>query len=312
MSPRKPTSPSTPNKESDNEDKKQPYKKTSPLAKYTTPIRNVYAASLKTTITDISDKNMDDLKVNTPSSDLIAEMGLDPPPRTEYSPKSMGLKVANLRCCAIDAGVNSAIIFRFEPNGSWSEKLLVDEIYTNKREWTTTMGFINDKRFEWYENNQVQYNPKRYAVRLFVLQTRKPVIVKEKLMKQGQFICQQVNLANVQYSTQIDKKVIEVAEVNEELITWIPPGAKHGAVWADVIGIDAAYKQLVDKIGNPNGQEDFYIENKAFIDAYFRSGTYSLNFARRLGAPLEEVHPDLRSPNFLNPDDEPNDVDPEL
>jgi hypothetical protein len=89
---------------------------------------------------------------------------------------------------------------------------------------------------------------------------------------------------------------------------WIP----EGAVWADVIGNDAASRQLIAIIGESNGHDDFYERNKAFIDIYFRSSTYPLNFARQIGALLDEVHPNERY-KIVNPDThEVNEVNSEI
>ena len=189
---------------------------------------------------------------------------------------------SQLKCCVIDAGVNSAILFRFEPDGSWSEKIMFDEILVKRSEWTTAVGFVN-KTFRWFHNNRAQTTRNNYMVRLFRIDTVQPVKIKEYLVELGKYICTQINGVE-------NNHVVASIPDNELDYFWIP----NGAVWADVIGIDAAYMQLIQKTGFPNGEEDFYQSNKFLIDSYFHTGTYTLDLARNLGAPLHEVHLDER------------------
>jgi hypothetical protein len=189
---------------------------------------------------------------------------------------------SQLKCCVIDAGVNSAILFRFEPNGSWSEKILFDEILVKHSEWTTAVGFV-DKTFRWFHNNRAQMNDRNYMVRLFCINTVQPVKVKEYLVELGKYICTQINEVE-------NNRIVASVPDNELDYFWVP----NGAVWADVIGIDAAYMQLIQKTGFPTGEEDFYQCNKFLIDSYFHTGTYTLDLAHNLGAPLHEVHLDDR------------------
>ena len=105
------------------------------------------------------------------------------------------------------------------------------------------------------------------------------------------------------------------AEVNENNRTNLRTNRivlLEGAVWADVIGIDAAYMQLIQIIGFPTGEADFYDMNKAIIDSYFLTGTYSMELARLLGAPPEEMHPELRFEEVNSKTDEVADNDSDV
>ena len=89
---------------------------------------------------------------------------------------------------------------------------------------------------------------------------------------------------------EINARVNEINRTNIRTNRTIVP---EGAVWADVIGVGAAYMQLIQITGFPTGETDFYEMNKTIIDTYFRTGTYALDLARILGAAPEEMHPDI-------------------
>ena len=330
--PRKQPPPSTPDKNSDDEDKKVPAKKTSPSPKHpppshnnnrvslpmsslrmtdisstsmnniatSSPIRNPYVASLPH-ITSIGPTSMNSCSESSPSSDFLAKFGLKPSPiAATQTLKYPPTKISYLKCCPIDGGLDSAIIFRFEPNGTWYEKIMKDEI-TSHSPWTRSANF-SERFYSWYHLNVVQVNPRNYEVKLFFLSTAS-ISSPPELIELGKGICDEVNKLQ-----QKDKN--HVAQVADENSYFWVPGV---AVWADVIGDEAAYNKLVEKIrSRPDGHEQWYQTNKNVIDTYFHSGTYSLNFARILGAPIEEVHPDARHEMFDPGDNEEADVDEDL
>ena len=86
----------------------------------------------------------------------------------------------------------------------------------------------------------------------------------------------------------------------------------EGAVWVDVLGISAAYMQLIQITGFPTGEADFYEMNKTIIDTYFRTSTYSLDLARILGAPPEEIHPEFQFKEVNSETDEVADNDSDV
>ena len=335
MSSRKRTPPSTENRQSEDEVFKVPAKKSSPSLKhpptinnpysaslkaitgiddegmndsttsltinYSTPAKNVNAASLPM-VTDISDTKMHALIASPSPSDLLAKFGLKLPSRTAQTPRSADQKIIELKCCVIDGGENSAVLFRFAPNGSWCEKLMYDEVCKKHSEWTTILGFVDyNPPLTWFVSNKEQLNSRNYAIRLFVIETTQSITNEQQLINLGEDICAHVN--------EVADNTREIVKVNELNYFWIPIGS---AVWADVIGTKRANDQLVKKIGTPTGEAHFYNTNKSCIDSYFHSGTYTRSFARYLGAPPKEIHPNERNQILNLNNDENANVDPDL
>lgn len=59
-----------------------------------------------------------------------------------------------------------------------------------------------------------------------------------------------------------------------------------------MIGSDAALKDLVAKKGTPTS--GYYERNREAIHCHFRPSTFTLDLARVLHAPTEQVHPNIR------------------
>jgi hypothetical protein len=168
-----------------------------------------------------------------------------------------------------------------------------DEVVKFSSEWTTKYCFTPKVLF-WFHKNQKQVNTRRFAVRMFFIETIQLPKEKEKFVMLGKSICENINQINkkqqIEAGNEDRAKDIVAVPNNEMDYFWIP----EDAVWADVIGNDAAYNQLIQKIGAPHGQDNFYRNNKDIIDTYFHTGTYSLDLAHILHAPPEEMHPDIR------------------
>ena len=343
--------PSNPNKDSENEeDKKTPAKKNSPQAKHTppspnrnnngasltTPTRNPYSTNLLHGVTDVSSTSLNSSPASlinrsnvasfpclheissnststspaTPSSsgdDILARFGLirSPTATEPATPRLPTCKMSFLKCCPIEAGNDSSILFRFEPNGTWFEYLLFKEVVTKESQWTKDIDFRTEK-LTWYHLNIAVINPKNYQVRLFRMQTGN-VSNNQQLIGLGEHICGVLNQIQENTPSNYTPQAVQVAAENEYF--WIP----DRAVWADVIGSDAAYARLIGQIrSEPDGHLEWYQSNKACIDSYFHSGSYSMGLARILGAPIEEVHPNARQAMFNPGDNDEEDVDPEL
>jgi len=69
---------------------------------------------------------------------------------------------------------------------------------------------------------------------------------------------------------------------------WLP----DGAVWSDIIGYDAALTALIRDAGPPC--DGYYDLHWATIHSYFQPVTFSLDLARTLRAPNEQIHPSER------------------
>jgi hypothetical protein len=63
--------------------------------------------------------------------------------------------------------------------------------------------------------------------------------------------------------------------------------------WSEVIGSDAALKNLFAITGHPH-DDSYYKTHKEAIDEHFQPHTYSPDLARVLRAPMDQLHP-----NFL-------------
>ena len=188
--------------------------------------------------------------------------------------------------CVIIRGFNgsASLVFRCEPhnpnyrNGSWAEKAFFDAV-RNGHDWVKMIE-VDSEMLHWFDNDQPVLNPKNYNIRLFVISCAETP-EEESVMQLGQFICDSINdMPN--NSTTIS--------INKDNFFWIPN--EQGPVWADVIGSDAALKTLVEKKGMPKA--GFYDFNKDVIHTYFRPHTFTMDLARVLHAPIEQVHPQLR------------------
>lgn len=189
--------------------------------------------------------------------------------------------------CVIIQGENGTgfIVLRCEPNnsayrnGSWAEKSFFDAV-RNKEDFVDLCNIDNDM-LQWFNNDQAQKNPKGYAIRLFNIPCAE-CPSEESAIKLGEFICQNINAMPSNNTT------ITVDPTN---YFWIPTSAHP--VWSDVIGSDAALKDLVAKKGTP--VHGYYDHNAEAIHSYFRPHTFTLDLARVLYAPPEQVHPDIRA-----------------
>ena len=205
-------------------------------------------------------------------------------------------KNSKLKCVMI-AGENNAgaLVFRCEPNN--------------------TLINVDSDVLQWHHNDEAMFNPKGYNIRLFVIHCAE-LPSEDSAIKLGKCICQNVNTMpnnNAAMSIQPGQ------------FFWIPNGVKP--VWSDVIGSDAALKALVEEKGMPTA--GYYDTNEEAIHSYFRPHTFALDLARVLHAPIEQVHPQLRTESHDEPseeqvldkneieveledDEEDSDIDPDL
>jgi hypothetical protein len=206
-------------------------------------------------------------------------------------------KDSKLKCCLIEGHDGSAIVFRVEPNdpniksGSWGEKCFFDALHENE-EWLTTIN-IDSTALAWFHENVPQKNPKNFSIHLFVIYTEANLPPKENIVKLGQYICQHLNATPGNHTTTI---------LHDDSFFWLP----DGAVWSDIIGCDAALARLIKNNGHPS--PGYYDLHRQTIHTYFHPQTLSINLARNLYAPIEEVHPSLRE-GLAEPGDNDDDDD---
>ena len=128
---------------------------------------------------------------------------------------------------------------------------------------------------QWFDNNYPKYNNKGYIIRLFVVFVEE-VPSKEAITKIGELICLRIN---------VDPNNNTTISLNKESYFWL-----EDAVWADIIGSEAAYKALLKE--TPQKPCLGYFEsNKDVIYSYFHAKTLSTELARMLFAPTDELHP---------------------
>ena len=194
-----------------------------------------------------------------------------------------GDKDSILRCVKIVHSDNSAaLVFRCEPNNesnpSWVEKMWFDAV-RHKVEWVVKLN-VEGQMLHWYHDDEAMLNNRGYDVRLFVIQcAEEPPVA--SIMKLARYISEKINEIPTNFTT---------ITVVPDKFFWIP--CSDNPVWSDVIGSDAALKTLVEKTGVPKA--GYYEANHGTIHSYFRPHTFTLDLARVLRAPIEQVAPGLR------------------
>ena len=192
---------------------------------------------------------------------------------------------STLKCCIIREPTITACIFRFEPtdlernaSGSWAEKLFFDAVKDNMK-WVMDYNVDHDC-LHWYHENVLQLNPKRFPIRMFVIRMEGAPPAHNILMQIGKAICENVN-------AMYPNKAKPPAALDGSKLYWMT--LPDGAVWADVIGYDAALTALFHKTG-PRSDE-YYALHESTIHSFFHRGTLSLDLARILHAPNDQIHP---------------------
>jgi hypothetical protein len=189
-------------------------------------------------------------------------------------------KSSTLKCCLIKGTKKSAIIFCVEANdhmwknGSWSEKCFFDAVCHNEECWINSIN-IDGTVLAWFHQNVPQKNLKGYSIRLFIIHMDKELPPKKNILNLGCYICQQLNVAPGNTIT---------TTLQEHNFFWLP----DGAVWSDAIGCNAALLQLIKEKGQPC--PGYYKLHRGVIHMYFHPQTFSLDLARTLHAPIDQVH----------------------
>ena len=205
-------------------------------------------------------------------------------------------KDSKLKCVIIRGENDSAyLVFRCEPNnpnyrnGSWSEKAFFDAV-RNGHDWVKMID-VDTEMLHWFHNDVAMKNLKDCNIRLFVIHCAEMPDPKN-VMELSQFICERVNaMPNNTTALSIDS----------DNFFWLP--LEEDPVWADVVGSDAALKTLVEKKGMPKA--GFCNFHKDVIHTCFRPHTFTMDLARVLHAPIEQVHPNLRVEVKVEEDQKP-------
>jgi hypothetical protein len=165
-------------------------------------------------------------------------------------------------------------------NGSWAEKDLAEAVFFRTPTWATALNF-EQKQLKWFEDNLPKTNPKGYAIRMFLIQSDQEIIAKEQIVCLGNHIFQRINQ---------DKGNTTTITLNEQSFFWL----EGKPVWSDIIGYDAALKDLFFDTGHPSVfAANYYQWFKDTIHSYFHTETFGIELANALEAPVEELHPSL-------------------
>ena len=205
-------------------------------------------------------------------------------------------KDSTLKVSVVKSPNTSAIVFRVQPNdaksyGSWSEKTFFDHV-RNERQWTKDIS-MDSTVLQWFDGNMPMYNGRGYQIRLFVIYVLE-LPPKEAIIKLGHHICSQINTDPANNTTM---------SLHEDTFFWTVD-----AVWSDLIGCDQALRRLQKEIGQT--VPGLYENNKEIIHSYFHPKTFSMELARILQAPIDQVHPEVREDLKGHDDaDEDNDAD---
>jgi len=213
---------------------------------------------------------------------------------SKVSPSNGGAnKDSYIRMAVInDENEGCVIVYRFEPkdtsntNGSWSEKVMFESL----RNGVKFVRLLNVHPYceHLFINNEPVVNGRGYKVRMFqIMCENRPQATALKSLATR--ICDEVNAIPGNNTT---------ASIEEGRLMWLP----EDAVWSDAVGVDRALEKLFLKTGQPD--TNYYHENHTIVHTYFHPETFSLDLARALRAPVEQVHPDLRADLRNNDGDE--------
>jgi len=202
-------------------------------------------------------------------------------------------KITYLKCCLI-TGPRNAVVFRLHPshlNGScWPERFFAE--FVDKHFGFAAQLSFSNKILTWYHNNVRQVNDKGFGRKLFMIFTEGPLASKTAIVKMGKAICTKLS--------EISKNNVTL---DEENFFWLP----DGAVWADIIGDDAAQQQVLMATNTIIPVPGFFETNKEIICSFFHEGAIPNHVLKYFCAPFHLIHRSNHhheEPDFSNHQDE--------
>jgi hypothetical protein len=196
-----------------------------------------------------------------------------------------------LKCCVIQAPNKWSMVFRLEDRnvnydkGFYGERFLKD---ARNKEWFRALMFKDTFPY-WYHENVPVLNHRGFNIRMFIIQAEGKVPANSALINVGHEICSHLNAVEGNPTT---------TRVNEADYFWL----NDTAVWADVLGNEAAANALKEETGPKC--PGYYNVHKTTIHTYFHPGSFSLEMAKDWDAPISQVHPSLRNDTDVNKENE--------
>jgi hypothetical protein len=203
-------------------------------------------------------------------------LGIKPSPQIDRR-KAMD-KDASLLLAIIP---NVALCFRFKPNdpgnnSCWAEKIMMD-CCKESVGWVTDSN-ISTWAFAWHINGVKQVNAKQWGIRLFFLYVQSTDITTKALRSLGEYIVRNIN-----------------AHPKNSTVTIVPPGDEfiwlNDATWYDLIGMETSLTNL--KKETTSFSAGYYEQYKDVIHTYFKRGTFTVDLACMLHAPMSCIQPSL-------------------
>ena len=175
---------------------------------------------------------------------------------------------SKLRAVLIHSISESAIVLRCEPNdpnnitGSTSEKVLLQAV--NDGLYIVDQFNISSEQLLWYDRNISMKNKDGVPIKMVYIPLMGRLHPKDTIIRLAHEMCCAINNLPGNNTT---------ISMDSENFFWLP----DGAVWSDVIGVDAALTTLELIFREPNPR--YYRQNRIKIDDFFHVGSFENDLA---------------------------------
>ena len=175
---------------------------------------------------------------------------------------------SKLRAVLIHSISESAIVLRCEPNdpnntsGSASEKVLLQAV--NDGLYIVEQFNISSEQLLWYDRNTPMKNKGGVPIKMVYIPLMGRLHPKDTIIRLAHEMCCAINNLPGNNTT---------ISMDSENFFWLP----DGAVWSDVIGVDAALTTLELIFREPNPR--YYRQNRIKINDFFHVGSFENDLA---------------------------------
>jgi hypothetical protein len=174
---------------------------------------------------------------------------------------------------------DTALVFRLQPNDPnvvpWAEKVFSDEIVSSQ--WTKELN-IEMRPRKWFENDKPMVNSRGWGIRLFIIHVESTNIAIETLVALATHIASTLN------AIPANNTVVTVSNDKEDFL-WF-----ERATWQELLGTEEALRKLRFDTGEMFCKGYYQKFTKA-IHTYFRKGTFTIDLACTLHAPMDCIDP---------------------